>query len=228
MRKTGYRNETISKLEIVGAGYREMECPYCGSYDRERLIMLFLDKSGLLKQSNISILHIAPEPRLKKALKKLNNINYLSGDKYEEAYIHAYDSDTKQLDVMNLPFHENSFDIVMCNHVLEHVENDELALEQIKNVLKVGGTAILQVPISYKLDQTYEESSINTPEKRTKAYGQFDHLRLYGKDYPQKLKKIGFEVHEYNPIEYFGEETVRKAKLNPNEILYTVKKKKLT
>ena len=133
-----------------------------------------------------------------------------------------------KMDVHAIPFEENTFDAAMCNHVMEHVDDDIKAMSEIYRVLKPGGWAILQVPFFSPLDDTsIEDKSITAPKEREKAYGQDDHVRLYGKDYPDRIRQAGFEVVEDRFIEELGIDLVKRYALPPNEIIYYCKKNSL-
>ena len=207
----------IEQQKIVGMGSRSnCYCPWCGSKDRERLAWFFLStNTELCKKENISVLHIAPEKNLKNKIQSLN-VSYIAGDKFTPGY--RYPSDTIDLDITELSFQDNSFDLVICNHVLEHVENDLTAMSEIYRVLKSGGGALLQVPVSYELSQTKEILGCSAPSDREMEYGQSDHVRIYGRDYPKRLKEAGFEVQEYTPA-VLGFDVKTNA-LNPEERIY--------
>ncbi|TSA24510.1 MAG: SAM-dependent methyltransferase, partial [Bacteroidetes bacterium] len=170
----------------------------------------------------LKILHIAPEGCIRALLMSLPNIEYRSGVKYYEGYY--YDRKVNLMDLTSLPFEINSFDVVLCNHVLEHVEDDLKAMGEIYRVLKPGGWAILQVPIAEKLEETFYDPSVKTPDEREKMYGQFDHVRLYGKDYPRILERHGFTVRRYSPFDGVHQEDLKKYALNPDEVLFVATK----
>ena len=156
------------------------------SLERHRLLWLFLKNETSIFTSPTKLLHIAPEQAYYKRLKQCSNIEYTSLDLNSPiADINA--------DIKNMPFDNGSFDIVICNHVLEHIEEDDLALSEIYRVLKKGGFSILQIPLDKKQSTTYEDETIKSPELRKKHFGQYDHVRMYGMDFFNKLNDVGFE-----------------------------------
>ncbi len=220
----GFDLKVIKEMEIVGAGRREQDiCPYCQSTDRDRLVFLYLKYETDFFKKPASFLHIAPEPSLYHVFKKAKNIDYHPGTKYQEGFY--YDSSIEVIDLMELPFKENSLDWVMCNHVLEHIPDDISAMREIFRVLKPGGKAVLQVPYSLKLEKTYEDDRYRTPEEREKHFGQFDHVRIYGMDYPDRLRSCGFDVEiidQKDGLKHAGD--LKKYALNPKEYLYVASK----
>lgn len=192
--------------------------PVCKSIDRHRLTYLWLEKYFEVHKSQLNVVHIAPERTLVKYLSSLQNINYVRGDYFCPGY--TYTKGTVHMDIMQLTLEDNSVDLFICNHVLEHVKDDIVAMKEIYRVLKHGGYAILQVPYSLNTEIT-ENDPLSSPKERMNRYGQRDHVRLYGMDYPQRLKSVGFEVHTFIP----SDEIKEKLKLNLNEILWIVKKK---
>ncbi|MFT4524216.1 MAG: SAM-dependent methyltransferase [Bacteroidia bacterium] len=184
----------IRKMQIVGAGLRDGGCASCGSTDRERLIYRYFDKeNGLMANaSSMSVLHIAPEKNLTVKLLEKKFKEYACGDLHTPGYHYA--DHVKNMNVLSLPFEDNHFDVVLCNHVLEHIIPDHEAMTSIFRVLKPGGQALLQVPISLNTEETFEDDSITDPKEREVVFGQFDHVRVYGQDYAQRLSKAGFEV----------------------------------
>jgi predicted SAM-dependent methyltransferase len=186
----GYDLAVITEKQIVGGGRRLAVCPVCDSSDRIRLLHLFLKKRTNIYTENIKLLHIAPEPPLEYLFKQQKNIDYLTADMNPKMVM-------EQMDITNIQFPENSFDAIICNHVLEHIPDDHKAMSELYRVLNPGGWAIFQVPFSKILDKTFEDSTVSTPEDRERIFGQTDHIRIYGKDYADRLKKAGFAVEEY-------------------------------
>ncbi|MEN8248688.1 MAG: methyltransferase domain-containing protein, partial [Bacteroidota bacterium] len=130
-----------------------------------------------------------------------------------------------KLDVMNMPFEDGEFDVVFCNHVLEHVRDDRQAMEEIYRVMKPGGWGILQVPLFYPVpEKTFEDTSITTPKEREKTFGQSDHVRLYGKDYLDRLNSAGFNAKEFRVKDELPESEIKQFALPLNEPVFFVKK----
>ncbi|MCK9617787.1 MAG: methyltransferase domain-containing protein [Lentimicrobiaceae bacterium] len=197
----GFNLPVINEKKIIGAGYRENNiCPRCYSTDRDRLIYLYLKEKTNIFTQNIKLLHIAPEGSIKSLIQQYPNITYSQGDKFENGYRgYYYDRKVNQMDITQIPFPDDTFDVIICNHVLEHIENDKKAMEELYRVLKPNGWAIIQVPISQTLANTFEAEA-NSPEERERLFGQFDHVRIYGQDYPSLLENVGFAVSIHNPV----------------------------
>ncbi len=219
----GFDLPVLFEKQIVGAGYRKNNvCPRCYSLDRDRLIYLFLQEKTNIFTAKISVFHVAPEGCLRALLSSLPNIRYKAGVKYLEGYY--YDQKTNLIDITNIPFKDDDFDVIICNHVLEHIPDDTKAMHEIYRILKPGGWAILQVPVSKILKETYEDFAITKPEEREEAFGQFDHVRIYGQDYASCLEKIGFRVLVHNPAKDKWPVDFSKLAINPDENLYVAYK----
>jgi len=193
-------------------------CPDSQSLERHRLLWLYLrDKTTFFKEQ-LHFLHIAPEDCFIKPFEKQHGDNYITGD------IESPLAKVK-LDVHQIPFDDNTFDAAMCNHVMEHVDDDIQAMREIYRVLKPGGWAIMQVPFFNPVpNETFEDKSIVSPEAREEAYGQDDHVRLYGKDYPDRIRMAGFNVIEDEYVKTLETEEVKRYALPKNEIIYFCKK----
>ena len=192
----GNNTPVITERNIVGAGYRlNCQCPVCLSFERDRLLYLYLVKKTQLLTKPIKLLHIAPEIGLNSVLKKYPNIDYLTADLQltSDAGVDVM----VQMDITDIDYPDNSFDVIICNHVLEHIIEDRKAMGELYRVLKPGGWSILQVPRSLSLNKTYEDFSVNTPEEKEKAFGQYNHVRIYGRDYADKLMDSGFNIKEF-------------------------------
>ena len=180
-------------------------CPGTFSLERHRLLWLYLKKETDFFNSNNKILHFAPEQCFHKFFKSFFK-NYTSID------LNSPIVDIKA-DICNLPFNDNSFDYILCNHVLEHIYDDEKAMKEIFRVLNKNGIAILQVPIDIKSNLTQEGRDIDDKEVRSKLFGQYDHLRMYGLDYFKKLKKVGFNVKNIDYLSKLTQEEAEKFSL---------------
>lgn len=217
--KFGYSNSVILDKQIIGAGLRRSRCYKCNSSDRERLVFAFLEKeSGFFQiKFNSKILHISPERNLSEFIRIKKYSEYIGGDLFTEGY--TYPEFVQNMDITDIPFPENYFDLIICNHVLEHIPDDGKAIKELYRVLKPKGLAVLQVPISLVLNDSYEDSSITTPDKRAEVFGQYDHVRIYGQDYPKKLSNSGFSVKVLDISSKYPE-----LGLNQKELLYTATK----
>jgi SAM-dependent methyltransferase len=158
-------------------------------------------------------LHIAPEQPFLKRFKRLKNLEYVTAD------LESPIAEVK-MDIKDMPFDDNSFDVLLCNHVLEHIDDEQKATSEIHRVLKKGGWAILQVPLDLSLAETYEDLSITDLKEREKLFGQYDHVRLYGRDYPQRLEKSGLKVLPDNMVQEIGNELADRYRLDKTELLY--------
>jgi SAM-dependent methyltransferase len=217
--KVGIDIPILKEKMVVGGGCRNAGCFKCNSYDRERLLYIYLfhelDIKG--KAHDLSILHIAPEHHLTTKLGGMKFKKYQCGDKYTTGY--SYPEHVMDMDVTDIPFEDGAFDLVICNHVLEHIPDDQRAMREIFRVLKNGGQALLQVPFSMNSTETIEDFSITSPEEREQAFGQFDHVRIYGRNYFDRLRKVGFNVSTLNISMKYP-----KAGLNRNEELFVILK----
>lgn len=194
-------------------------CPNCLSLERHRMMWLFLKNETSFFNSKLDVLHIAPELCFIERFEKIHGNRYITAD------IESPLAKVK-LDVHDIPFEEAKFDVVFCNHVMEHVEDDYKAMAEIFRVLKPGGFAILQIPLFYPLlDKTYEDESITSPKEREKAFGQSDHVRMYGKDYADRLRSVGFVVDENRYYENLPIEDVKRFALPLDEPVFYCRKK---
>lgn len=192
-------------------------CPNCLALERHRLLWLFLKAKTTLFEDRQRLLHIAPEYCFIDRFDRIQHLEYITAD-IESPLAKV------RMDVHQIPFEDNHFDCILCNHVLEHVKNDKLAMKEIIRVLKPGGWAILQVPFFEPVpENTFEDPTIQTTRGRMEKYGQEDHLRLYGKDYKSRLEQRGFEVCADRFIESLPAETVKKYALVDETIFFCTK-----
>jgi predicted SAM-dependent methyltransferase len=189
-------------------------CPKCGSLERHRLFWLFYKNKTNLFTDNLKLLHFAPERIFQKYLKRLSNIEYASAD------LSSVQSEYK-MDITDIKFQENSFDAILCNDVLEHVDDDTKAISELYRVLKKnGGWAIIQVPVDKSRNTTLDDKSITSKKGRKKYYGRYDHVRLYGLDFVEKLESAGFDVKVVNYISQFQRDEIKKYNLNTDRDIY--------
>lgn len=176
-------------MQIIGAGRRKsVICPGCNSTDRDRLLYVYINQCvDINKRAEYCIL---PRTSIGSFLQKLAPDNYVAGVKYHEGFY--YSKNVKLFDIKAIPYDNESFDLILCNHVLEHIDEDDKAMRELYRVLASGGKAILQVPWSPLLKTTVEDPSVTDEAKREELFGQFDHVRLYGNDYPQRIENAGF------------------------------------
>lgn len=187
------------------------------SLERHRLFWLYLKNETSFFSEKLNVLHFAPEQAFLKRFRKLKNITYTTTD------LNSPIADVKA-DICQLPFQENEFDFIICNHVLEHIPDDTKALEELFRVLAPNGTAILQVPYDKHREHTFEDDSITDPKERARIFGQYDHVRVYGMDYFEKLASVGFTVEAVDYTAYFSEEEIEKMRLPKGELLPVCKK----
>ena len=184
------------------------------SLERHRLMWLFLrdNTTFFTATKKLKVLHIAPEQCFLDIFRKQQNLNYVTSD------LESPIADVKA-DICDLPFKENEFDVVFCNHVLEHISNDTKAMQELYRVLKPGGFGIFQIPQDLSKAITFEDNTITDRKERAKLFGQYDHVRVYGRDYFDKLRSIGFKVDEVDYTKKITLEKIEEFCLMQNEIL---------
>ena len=193
-------------------------CPYDLTLERHRLMWLYLkNHSDFFTAKDLKVLHIAPEQCFHKGFKAQENLDYLTGDLVSPiADMH--------FDLHSIPLEDNRFEVIFCNHVMEHVDDAIKCMIELYRVMKPGGWGIMQVPQDLDRDVTYEDASITSPEEREKHFWQKDHVRLFGKDYPEWLRKAGFTVVECDKDAHYSVEIQERYRLGKSEILYIVSK----
>lgn len=193
-------------------------CPYDLTLERHRLMWLYLkNHSDFFTQDNLKVLHIAPEQCFHKRFKNQKNLDYLTGDLVSPiADMH--------FDLHNIPLEDNQFGVIFCNHVMEHVDDAIQCMSELYRVMKPGGWGILQVPQDLNRAETYEDWSITSPEEREKHFWQKDHVRLFGRDYPDWLRKAGFTVTEFDKDAFYDRDIQERYRIGKDEKLYIVSK----
>jgi len=202
--------------KFLAYGYEDQRenvlSPSTLSLERHRLLWLYLKNETGLFTDKINLLHFAPEQAFYKRFRKMKNLEYTTTD------LNSPLADVKA-DICNLPFKDNSFDFILCNHVLEHIPDDTKAMQELYRVLKPGGSAVLQIPQDLKRETTFEDNSITSRKERAKIFGQYDHVRVYGRDYFNKLRSIGFNVQEVDYTSSLTTLEIDKYRLAKGEII---------
>ena len=186
--------------------------PSTYSLERHRLLWLYLKNETSFFKSKLKVLHFAPESALMNKFKKLKNLSYDTID------LNSPIADIKA-DICDLPFLDNSYDFILCNHVLEHIVDDNKAIRELYRVLKKNGIGIFQVPIDYNRDTTFEDFSVTNKKERNKLFGQYDHVRIYGLDFFDRLQKAGFSVERCEYTSKLSKEDIIKFCLPKKEII---------
>lgn len=188
-------------------------CPRCNSLERHRLLWLYLKNKTNILHARLKVLHIAPEYVFQKAFTSMDNISYVS------AGLNAPFANVV-MDITNILDDDNSFDVILCNHVLEHIMDDQKAMKELFRVLKPEGWAILQSPVDVKREKTFEDPSIVLPKERERFFGKDDHVRVYGLDYKDRLEQAGFTVKIDSYTKSLGIEMIEKCGLSEDEDIY--------
>ena len=193
------------------------QCPSCYSLERHRLLWLYMNGIGDFSKTQLKVLHVAPENIIQKKLRAMKNVEYVSID---------IDSPLADIimDLTDLKFQDDYFDIILCNHVLEHIIEDNKAMSEIYRVLKPGGWSSLMVPLSKDLECTYEDSNVSSFEERLERFGQGDHVRVYGMDYFDRLKKAGFKTEIIEIEAIYDPKSIKGYSLNKEEDLIICRK----
>lgn len=187
------------------------------SLERHRLLWLYLKNETDFFSVEKKVLHFAPEQAFYKRFRKMSNLDYVTTD------LNSPLADVKA-DICNLPFKDNEFDIILCNHVLEHIPDDTKAMEELYRILKPGGFGVFQIPQDLNRETTFEDDSITDKKERAKIFGQYDHVRIYGRDYFDKLRSVGFKVEEVDYTARLSEDDIIKYCLAKGEIIPIVQK----
>tara|TARA_Y200000002_G_scaffold56298_1_gene41681 strand:+ start:184 stop:948 length:765 start_codon:yes stop_codon:yes gene_type:complete len=186
--------------------------PSTYSLERHRLLWLYLKNETSFFKAKLKVLHFAPESALMNQFKKLKNLSYDTID------LNSPIADIKA-DICDLPFLDNSYDFILCNHVLEHIIDDNKAMSELYRVLKKNGIGIFQVPIDYNRDDTFEDFLVTSKKERNKLFGQYDHVRIYGLDFFDRLQKVGFSVERCEYTSKLSKEDIIKFCLPKKEII---------
>lgn len=215
-----YFPEWMDRLQMVGSDVNNFGCPYCGSFDRERHLFMYFDKLNLWDLvRNRNVLHFAPEAHLSKRIEKEKPALYVKADLFPA------NQTVRKEDATNISFPDETFDLVLANHILEHIPDYKKALHEIWRVLRPGGTAILQTPFSKVLKNNFEDVGINTPALRAYFYAQHDHVRVYGEEeFMKAFENAGFTLRIVSHIDLFSDQETKYFGVNKHEDLIRVTK----
>jgi SAM-dependent methyltransferase len=208
----GARAGLMEALATIGSDINNFECPRCGSHDRERHLLMYLQASGLMAAlPNMRILHFAPERHLSQRIAASAPMEYTKCDLYPAA------PGIERVDITDMPFEDGAFDLVIANHVMEHVEDEGRALAEIHRVIKPDGAAILQTPYSAMLHRTWSDPGIVAEAARRQAYGQEDHVRLFGRDIFERFSSSGLRACISAHGALLADRDARMLGVNPRE-----------
>jgi SAM-dependent methyltransferase len=216
-----YRGARVSCPICDGAFSRFMDhraqpsvrCPKCGSMERHRLLWLWLREESDFFTAGLRVLHFAPEYGVRKRLAALPNLDYHTAD------LESRLADD-HFDIAQIPYPAESFDVILCNHVLEHVPDDAAALSELHRILRSDGWAILMTPIGKGVRRTVEDPQVGEPHQRLAKYGQEDHVRLYGQDFYERLRDAGLEVEAIDYAEQLSAADIERYRLRREHRLF--------
>jgi hypothetical protein len=199
-------------LDVVGSDVEHFECPRCGSHDRERHLALYMRAVGMFDRlSGMRVLHFAPERRLRRQIAATSPVEHVCCDLYPN------EPGIQKVDIERMPFADASFDLVIANHVLEHVDDDLRAVREVHRVLAPGGSAILQAPFSRVLQRTWSDPGIASPAARLQAFGQEDHVRLFGADFVERVASSGLKPRVASHADLLAGVDAGRFGVNPDE-----------
>ena len=196
----------------------EALCPHCLSLERHRMIWLWLKESSNLFEGYPRLLHIAPEVSLMRHFKR----HYQDNKGYITADLESPLADL-HFDVQSIPLEDEYIDVIICNHLLEHVEDDRRAMAELYRILKKGGWGIMLVPEDRSRARTFEDDTITDPEERTRIFGQYDHRRIYGRDYDKRLAEAGFRVERIAYAERLSDEQRQRYAIGHDDLVVVYK-----
>lgn len=203
----------LRDLDLVGSELDQFRCPRCGSTDRERHLLAYLERLRPIEFRGKRILHFAPEPALRRWILSQHPLEYIQAD------LIPSEPEVVKIDITTMPFEAGSYDVLIANHVLEHVHDDSMALHEISRVLRSGGHAILQTPFVTRLPATLEIEGIRSASARLALYGQEDHVRLYGADLIARIEANGISSRTASHGELLSDIDSVRYGINPREPL---------
>jgi SAM-dependent methyltransferase len=188
-------------------------CPRCGAHPRHRVLLPYLrTRTGLLAEP-LDVLHFAPEYVVRRWLAGRPNLRYVTAD------LAMRDVDVR-CDLRALPFPAGSFDLALCSHVLEHVDDDRTALGELRRVVRPAGVVLLMMPVAWDRPRTREDPALHSPEQRRRQYHAPDHVRLYGRDVTDRLREAGFAVVVERYARELGPRLGARWGLDPDDLIF--------
>ena len=211
-----------SYRKFLPYGYQKIRknvlAPGTFSLERHRLFWIYLkNETDFFSATKKKVLHFAPEQAFYNQFKKIKKLNYTTTDLFSPL------ADIKA-DICNLPFKDNQFDYIFCNHVLEHIPDDNKAMSELFRVLAPNGIGIFQIPQDLSREFTFEDDSVTDPKERAIIFGQYDHVRVYGRDYFDKLREIGFNVAAIDYTKKLTKKEIDKYRLAQGELIPVCRK----
>ena len=211
-----------SYRKFLPYGYQKIRknvlAPGTFSLERHRLFWIYLkNETDFFSATKKKVLHFAPEQAFYNQFKKIKKIDYTTTDLVSPL------ADVKA-DICNLPFKDNEFDYIFCNHVLEHIPDDNKAMSELFRVLAPNGIGIFQIPQDLSREFTFEDDSVTDPKERAIIFGQYDHVRVYGRDYFDKLREIGFNVAAIDYTKKLTKKEIDKYRLAQGELIPVCRK----
>jgi len=190
----------------------------CDASDRDRLYALYFQKVMAHHDTPETVLDIAPKTSLTRFLKRRANVVVRTADLF-------MDGVDDKVDVTDMHvYSDGQFDVFICSHVLEHVDDDRAAMRELFRVLKPGGWGIAMVPIALGLTEIHEDPSLKDTASRWKYFGQGDHVRMYSKSgFVERLTSVGFSVDQLG-ASFFGDDAFARHAIHPRSVLYVVRK----
>lgn len=202
---------SFSHFLPLGINRRPGQCPRCRSNERDRALWLYMKKNPDFIRAGKKLLHIGPEEIFYHYFKNIHGLDYNPADKFAQTFESTYPSDTRYLDIVHMPeIPDNSYDVILCSHVLEYIKEDDAAMRELRRILKPNGSALLQVPVKQGMKETYEDASITSASQRALVFGDPGHIRFYGEDYADKLTAQGFKTDFISFTSLFTSEEIEK------------------
>lgn len=220
-KKVGENKCSVCKAQIAGFVHGGKLCVFCTAFPRHRALLPLIEKWVEAAESDVKLMHVAPDACMRAQLLEHRKLKYMGIDRFTPG--HSYPPDTIHGNIENLDLEDESMDVIICLHVLEHVDDDRKSLSEMTRILKPGGIAVLAFPFK-EGELTYEDPDIVDPKKRAKAFGQWDHVRYYGEGAAERISDAGLETKKVTSKDIWSEEVITRWGLLPNEVFFMCKK----